>query len=253
MIAIKRGIDVSEHQGLIHWEQVKPNIDFAILRAGYGQNNPDKYFVHNATECSNLGIPFGVYWFSYALNPDMAALEAEYCCDAISKYKIDYPVCFDYEYASYNYASKKGLAPSKNTLVNIAKSFLNRVEERGYYAMIYTNVDYLNKGFSELKNRFDIWLADWGLDKPSTKCGMWQQTSKGGVPGISSYVDIDYAYYDYPKIIGKARKNNAIHILNKTIEVINGNYGTNDNSIYNKLLIDKEDADLIMKIRDMVV
>ncbi len=42
-----KGIDVSEHQGRINWEQVKGNIDFAILRAGYGRNNIDKQFIRN--------------------------------------------------------------------------------------------------------------------------------------------------------------------------------------------------------------
>ncbi|EEG28588.1 hypothetical protein CLOSTMETH_03772 [[Clostridium] methylpentosum DSM 5476] len=31
-----KGIDVSKHQGIIDWNAVKPQIDFAIVRAGYG-------------------------------------------------------------------------------------------------------------------------------------------------------------------------------------------------------------------------
>ena len=61
-----KGIDVSEHQGTIDWNQVKGNIDFAILRAGYGNNNIDKQFIRNICECNRLGIPVGIYWFSYA-------------------------------------------------------------------------------------------------------------------------------------------------------------------------------------------
>ena len=59
-----RGIDVSEHQGAIDWERVKPQIDFAMLRVGYGRNHIDRQFVRNAQECTRLGIPFGGYWFS---------------------------------------------------------------------------------------------------------------------------------------------------------------------------------------------
>ena len=69
----RRGIDVSYHQGNIDWASVKASgVEFAMLRAGYGQGNIDKKFHEYAKECTRLGIPFGVYWFSYAYNPTMA-------------------------------------------------------------------------------------------------------------------------------------------------------------------------------------
>ncbi len=67
-----KGIDVSEHQGAIDWSQAENEIAFAIIRAGYGQNNIDKQFVNNITECNRRGIPCGVYWFSYARRAEMA-------------------------------------------------------------------------------------------------------------------------------------------------------------------------------------
>lgn len=63
------GIDVSQYQGLIDWEVAKDHIDFAIIRCGYGQDIPgqdDNLFKRNADECTRLGIPFGVYLYSYA-------------------------------------------------------------------------------------------------------------------------------------------------------------------------------------------
>ena len=76
----KKGIDVSRWQGTIDWEKVKADgVEFAMLRAGYGQGNIDAQFERNAGECTRLGIPFGVYWFSYAYTPAMARREAQ-CC-----------------------------------------------------------------------------------------------------------------------------------------------------------------------------
>lgn len=205
----KKGIDVSEHQGTIDWGKVKPNIDFVIIRAGYGQNNIDKQFKRNANECTRLGIPFGAYWFSYAYTTDMAKKEAEYFCNAIAKYKLTYPACFDFEGESSNYASRNGVTVSKSLLVSMAKVFLSTLEERKYYACIYSNPDYINKGFSELLNTYDLWLAHWGIDKPSRSCGMWQANSNGKVAGINGNVDTDYAYKDYPTIIANLNKSNA--------------------------------------------
>ena len=62
-------IDVSEHNGRIDWEQARKHIDGVIIRCGYGMdqtNQDDKYWKRNADECTRLGIPFGVYLYSYA-------------------------------------------------------------------------------------------------------------------------------------------------------------------------------------------
>ena len=43
-----RGIDVSKHQGLIDWKKVAASgVEFVIIRAGYGKNNVDQYFIEN--------------------------------------------------------------------------------------------------------------------------------------------------------------------------------------------------------------
>lgn len=266
-----KGIDVSAHQGYINWSKVKPNIDFAVLRAGYGKNNIDKCFHQNAQACTNNGIPFGVYWFSYALTPDMARKEAEYCIAAISKYKVDYPVCFDYEYDSYNYAVKQGQAPSKNTLISIAKAFLARVEELGYYAMNYTNIDYLSKGFSSLVDRYDTWLAQWSVSTPTRRCGIWQYSASGRVSGIDGNVDMDIAYNNYKEIITNLGLNKhkeetkpdysekektyyekTKDYFNKALEVIDGKYGV-ETERFNKLKQEGYNPDIVQSIVNYIL
>ena len=67
MSGYKTGVDVSQWQGTIDWEAAKAaGVQFAMLRAGFGRNNPDPQFERNITECNRLGIPCGIYWFSYA-------------------------------------------------------------------------------------------------------------------------------------------------------------------------------------------
>ena len=66
MSGLVKGIDLSEHNGVVDWDQVKSSgVGFAMLRAGYGQTL-DKQFVRNIEECNRTGLPCGVYWFSYA-------------------------------------------------------------------------------------------------------------------------------------------------------------------------------------------
>lgn len=204
------GIDVSEHNGTIMWSLVKPHIDFAIIRAGYGQNNIDKQFTRNIEQCASLGIPFGIYWFSYALDPEMARMEAEYCIKAIGEYNPTYPICFDYEYDSYNWAIKQGKKPSKDLIVKIADAFLSRVEELGYYAVNYCNRDYYdNYGMKTLTEKYDLWYADWREKRDDVGAGMVQFSSKYSINGINGNVDADYAYKDYITIINNMNKANT--------------------------------------------
>ena len=201
---------MSYAQGKIDWGKVKSKIDFAIIRAGYGAGNVDKYFKYNAESCTKLGIPFGVYWFSYALEPTMAKKEAEYCINLISKYKLSYPVCFDYEDDSLRYAqNKKGYVPSADNIRQIADSFLSTIEANGYYAMLYCNKNYFKKYYEIFYGRYDMWIAQWNASEPFVSCGIWQDKATGKIDGIGNQVDTNIAYKNYPELVTKKAKAKA--------------------------------------------
>ena len=87
----KRGIDISSHQGDINLAALKSQIDFVIIRVGYGVSGSiDTKFKRNADLCKSLGIPFGFYWYSYALDVNGAKQEATNFLNAIAPYKNDY-------------------------------------------------------------------------------------------------------------------------------------------------------------------
>ena len=204
----KKGIDVSQWQGTIDWDKVKAaGIEFAMIRAGWGQNNIDTQFVRNISECNRVGIPCGIYWFSYAYTEAMAIREAEYALAAVEPYKLEYPIAFDWEGDSLNYAKKNGVTPTKTLVSAMARAFCKRLEQAKYYAQVYTNPSYLSTYFdADIPKEFDIWLAQWPTkpdpnSKPSQAGGIWQYTSSGSVNGISGRVDMDAGYYDYPAII----------------------------------------------------
>ena len=206
-----KGIGVSKWQGVIDWEKVKDDgVEFAMLRAGYGQSGIDEQFERNAQECTRLGIPVGVYWFSYAYTTALAEREAERCLAMIAPYKLSYPVAWDYEYDSMDYATERGIKITKTLVSAMARAFLNKVEEAGYYGALYANPNYLAQYFdADLPKRYDVWLAKWpytvpdpDAPKPEQCGGMWQYTSNGAVDGINGRVDMNYADYDYPALAG---------------------------------------------------
>lgn len=199
----RKGIDVSSHQGVIDWVKVKAaGIEFAMIRAGYGNNNIDKQFKRNISECNRLGIPCGIYWFSYALNADQAAREAQQCLAAIKPYKVEYPVCFDLEYDTITHAAGKGVLIGKTQATAFVKAFCKTVEQAGYYAMNYANQDYIRNMFDmDALGGLDLWYAWYNANCNRSDAGLWQYTSSGKVPGISGNIDLNIAFRDYPAII----------------------------------------------------
>lgn len=204
---LERGIDVSKWNGSIDWNNVKSSgIDYVMIRAGYGSSTVDPNFKSYIEGASAAGLKIGVYWFSYATSVDKARIEAEKCLQTISPYKdkISYPVYFDYEYASVDYATDNGITITKDLASQMANTFINTIKSSGYDTGLYTNKDFSSKYFdTELLYSNNLWIAQYNsqctFDKPYM---MWQYTDKGSVNGINGYVDMNYTYlksmkYDY--------------------------------------------------------
>lgn len=196
---MRKGIDVSSYQGKIDWEKVKPYIDFAIIRCGWGNNvrsQDDVYYERNATLCEELNIPYGVYLYSYATNLDDARSEVLHTLRLIRDKKLEYPVFLDVE-------SKRQMALPKEKLIEIVKYYCEEMEKEGYYVGIYASLDRFKSNLDSRElDPFDKWVAEWN-DKFTYKgeAGMWQNTSYEELAGIDGRVDGDIAFYDYPKII----------------------------------------------------
>lgn len=204
-----QGLDVSEFQGVVDWEQVKASgCRFAMLRAGYGFGTLDAQFRRNAAECNRIGLPIGVYWFCYAISPETAVREANGCIEAISSYRLEYPVCYDIEQATVTYAAENGVFLTPSLATQFIRSFCSRVEALGYYAMFYSNRNFLDTYFpADLSDRYALWYAYYNNRFDGTNCGIWQYTDQGNIPGIAGNVDLDECYVDYPAVIRRAGLN----------------------------------------------
>ena len=161
----RKGIDVSSWQGAIDWAKVKSDgVEFAMIRAGWGTGSADKYFAINAQGCAAQGIPFGVYWFIYCTDDASAKKNANACIQAAKDVRLTYPICCDFEYDSVSYANRYGINVNKDNASRWVKIFLETVKAAGYNVANYTNLDFLNRYFTnEIKNNYDLWYAYWAL------------------------------------------------------------------------------------------
>ncbi|MCF2557955.1 RICIN domain-containing protein [Fournierella massiliensis] len=206
-----RGIDVSHHQGVIDWEAVKnAGIDFAMIRCGYGNDQTDqddKQWERNVSECERLGIPYGVYFYSYALTADMAVSEGQHAVRLLQGHTPDLPVFFDMEENSQ-------LVVGSNGLAEIARIFTDIVSAQGYEVGVYASLNWWNHYLTDpVFENWYRWVAEW---RSSCSYGgryeMWQYTSDGSVSGINGRVDMDYWYGELNQP------------ADNTIEVEEGNY-----------------------------
>ena len=184
-------IDVSEHQGNINWDAAKRNINGAILRCGYGDNiesQDDWKWKRNADECTRLGIPFGVYIYSYATSMAQADSEAQHVLRLVKGYNLSYPIYLDLEEPG-----------TQAGAVERAKRFGDIIEAAGYWCGIYANLNWWNNYLPGL-DRFTKWVAQYNnkCDYTGANKDIWQYSSTGRVAGIAGNVDMNECYRDFP-------------------------------------------------------
>ena len=187
------GIDLSQHNIVTDWNKVAKNVDFVILRAGYGKefSQIDKKFEEYYTECKKRKIPVGCYWYSYAKTKAEAEKEAEVFLKTIKGKQFEFPVYYDVE--EYDIFKLGEKATSE-----IITTFCEKVEKAGYFTGFYSNPNFLHNVINDVvKSKFTLWLAHWDTNAPYCDYGIWQKSAKGKISGISGNVDIDSCEIDF--------------------------------------------------------
>lgn len=194
-------IDVSSWQGDVDWAKAKADgVEGAIIRLGYGWgNSADKKAQRNINECKRLGIPFGIYWYSYAYDANCARAEgndvaAKLRQMGVSPNDLKYPVYYDLE--KWTWA---GHTPPTNPNVysGMADAWYGALQSAGYKNLgVYSYTSYLqgplNNSSIYAKTR---WVAQYGAQMGYNAFGAndrgWQYTSSGHINGISGSVDMN--------------------------------------------------------------
>ena len=194
-------IDVSSWQGDINWAAAKADgVEGAIIRLGYGWGNAaDSKAKRNISECKRLGIPFGIYWYSYAYDANTARQEGQDVAAklrqlGVSQNDLAYPVFYDLERWTWT-----GHRPptDPNVYSAMVNSWYSAMQSGGYTNLgVYSYTSYLqgplNNANVYSKTR---WVAQYGAKMGYTAFGTndrgWQYTSSGHINGISGNVDMN--------------------------------------------------------------
>jgi lysozyme len=207
------GIDVSRFQGPIDWPTVAASgIKFAFVQASRGsgadctvkpaQCGPDPYFATNRVAAESNGIRVGAYHRTFASGGTVADARADALAES------------DVFLAAVGSLQRGELVPvldvetpftgmTSTTLRTWIRVFVKRVTKRlGRKPMIYTNeTSWAATGNTRefAKARYPLWVAEWGVSRPTVPAGnwagrgysVWQFTSSGTVDGIIGKVDMD--------------------------------------------------------------
>lgn len=201
--ALRKGIDVSEHQGWIDWARVaESDVSFVIIRCGYGSDyasQDDDYWLYNVTQCEKYGIPYGVYLYSYAQNVAMAQSEAEHVLRLLEGHTPSYPVYIDFEENTVLNVLREFEVDIPTRMAEMAEVFCSAIEEAGYTAGVYANLNWWNNYLTDGSfDQWDRWVAQYNI-----RCDyagdyhLWQCTSSGSVDGIDGRVDVNFVM-SYP-------------------------------------------------------
>lgn len=205
-----KGIDVSEFQGAIDWQQVQESgmVDFAFIRLGYrgmtqGLLTTDEFFEQNYQGATDAGIPVGIYFFSQAITAAEAEAEADYVLSILDGRSLTYPIAFDWENPipseSLPAEDLRAYDAEGSDVAAYGAAFCKRIKEGGYKPCFYTNKNMGYRFFDMDKVKdYPIWLAEYNK-APSWYYDfrIWQYTDQGTIPGINTTVDMNICFDPY--------------------------------------------------------
>lgn len=201
-----KGIDVSSYQLDIDFKKVKADgYDFVILRAGTGKGK-DRNFETYYKQAKKAGLDIGCYFYSYASTVEDAEEEAKTLLTYIEDKEFTYPVFYDFEESSlWSYDRVE-------TNTKMINAFCKLIKFNGYYPGVYTS-SHIHRNYidqSIIDSKWDVWIANYGTysgtenyEKFSSSFSMWQYSDRGSVDGISTNVDMNVCFVDYPSVIAE--------------------------------------------------
>lgn len=235
----KYGIDISQWQGTIteaQWQSIKAKCEFVIIRFGYrgygtGELRVDTEFQRNVSACKKYKIPYGLYFFSQAINGSEGATEAAMIADHIDVKSCEWGIWCDTELSNGGKGRADTITSRQRT--NAIKGFCNYISDKGGKPGIYTGFYWLRDNLiqSELE-QYPIWCACYLRDclYKGKNLAIWQYSDKNplGVAGFGNSLDCNIAYPSdttpEPQITEKPKRKTIDELAS---EVINGNWGNN--------------------------
>lgn len=207
------GVDVSDNQGIIDWNQVVGDgCQFVILRSVRHSGKTDYQFDANLKGCRDNNIPVAVYKYTYAQTTEEAEKEANEVVELLGKNNLSCKVFWDVEDRDYLY--KLG----KNKLTQVIQAAQHVIEKAGLEFCLYTGLYVYNENWFDFTQfNCPLWVArypvkgtktfqDLPAEKYTPSVGReiygWQFSGEGKVKGISTNVDLNVLYQN-PVTLGR--------------------------------------------------
>lgn len=182
-----RGIDISEFQGEIDFEEVRRSgIEAVYIRVGAGEYT-DEYFAENYERAKAAGLKIGFYHYVTARSVEEGRRQARFFASLAAGREPDMRLAMDFEYFG---------SLSVSQINAISEAYLDELTALTWReAVIYSDLSNARNIFSRaLAEKYPLWAAQYGADEPSAN-GKWrewvgfQYTDEGRVGGIYGNVD----------------------------------------------------------------
>lgn len=182
-----RGIDISEFQGEIDFEEVRRSgIEAVYIRVGAGEYT-DEYFAENYERAKAAGLKIGFYHYVTARSVDEGRRQARFFASLAAGREPDMRLAMDFEYFG---------SLSVSQINAISEAYLDELTSlTRREAVIYSDLSNARNIFSRtLAEKYPLWAAQYDADEPSAN-GKWrewvgfQYTDEGRVGGIYGNVD----------------------------------------------------------------
>lgn len=198
-------IDISKYNIVSSYSQLATAVNGAIIRAGYrsygaGKLVEDPLFKTHIQGCRNNNIPFGIYFFTTAINTDEAKEEAEFAVSLIKDYKISFPIFVDSEMSNNNHNGRSDKL-SKVVRTSCIVAFCEKIKQLGYEAGVYASDSWFvsQLEFDKVAG-YNLWVASYSKAPVRvTKYVGWQFSSNQSAPGVNGRVDMSHWYVEIGK------------------------------------------------------
>lgn len=207
-------IDISNYQkGANLAEAINNDVDGFIFRLGWGDNETsqdDPCYWNFVEQAENLGKPWGVYIFSYAINEANVKSEIEHTLRLVAGRNPQLGVWWDLENSDHK--ERNGFEDIANgeLVVSWAKKFISAMNNNGYLAGLYCDLNHARN--LDLSGIEHLWIAAYfnnpDFNNPPYNCDIWQYTSTEAIAGVADHVDTNIVYAQWIKNIIDGIENN---------------------------------------------
>ncbi|WP_408070513.1 GH25 family lysozyme [Butyrivibrio sp. JL13D10] len=191
-------VDISSHNTVNNWQQLKNSCDGVIIRVGYrgysqGSLNEDIKFRSNVYNCQQHGIPFSVYFFTTAVNEAEGAEEGNWIANELAGMNISMPVFIDTESSGTGSGRSDNLSKPQRTAA--VRAACAQLQARGIPAGVYGSTSWLYNRVDMGQLPFSVWVADYrGFCGYGGTKFAWQYTSNGTGYGVANRCDASNWY-----------------------------------------------------------